>query len=123
MSAAPVQRSALHSWAQWEPDAGLQQLAPRHPVLTRPEDFQRVWHAWRGEEEPPEIDWVSSLAVVYAANGLNDFTLGSLWLDEAGNLTVEFAVTERGPPGFCYLIVVVDRAGVRTVNGVAVLPS
>jgi hypothetical protein len=117
----PVQPTLLHRWQGRVPDDGLRRVALPFRILASSADFLRVWRAWR-PDEPPAIDFGSGLALVFTADGPNTFFLHGLSLDPSGNLRVDVGFTEMYGPGFCFLIVVVTREGVKTVNGEGLSP-
>jgi hypothetical protein len=87
----------------------------RYGVLDNAGDFAKLWKAWR-KDEPPKVDFATQFVLVLAQpeNAKVEFAAA---LDDAGNLALSGSSTERSPNGMTYVIAVIDRAGVKAVNG------
>jgi RNA polymerase sigma factor (sigma-70 family) len=98
-------------------DEPLMKETPAHSYIADEKTWAKLWKAWRGNEELPKVDFDKQLVIVgtvkCAKNGMNLNTK----LDDNGNLEVSVFQTDIAGPGFRYQIVVVDRTGVKTVNG------
>jgi hypothetical protein len=79
--------------------------------------WAKLWKAWRGKEELPKVDFEKQLVLVRAVPGAINMIDLDLKLSEKGELKGDFKATEIGGPGFAYLIVVIDRAGIKSYNG------
>jgi hypothetical protein len=98
-------------------DEPLMKEAPASGYIADEKSWAKLWKAWRGNEELPEVDFDKQLVLIgiakCARNGMNL----RYKLDDKGNLEVSVFQTEIAGPGFNYQIVVVDRTGVKTING------
>jgi hypothetical protein len=94
----------------------LKKLAPEKGYIAGPKAFAALWKAWRTDEKVPEIDFAKKLVVVGLAGGPNEVTLIP-FVDAQGNLTPKMFATLVGGPGFGYALGVVDRDGIKSVQG------
>ena len=83
--------------------------------------WRSLWLAWRGNTEPPEIDFQSSLILVGTVSGPNRARLQA-HSDSSGNIQTVVGGTRIGGPGFGYIFAKIQRAGIKAVNGRAVAP-
>lgn len=75
-----------------------------------------VWKAWGAEGAVPNVDFEKFIVVgVYSVG--SRLNLAGANLDEKGNLTVLGFGTRDIRPGFRYVLGVVPREGIKTVNG------
>ncbi len=81
--------------------------------------WRSLWLAWRGNTEPPEIDFQSALIFVGTVSGPNRARLQA-HADSSGNIQTRVGGTRIGGPGFGYIFAKVRRAGITAVNGKAV---
>jgi hypothetical protein len=91
--------------------------APKNGVISGPEAWTKLWKAWHGDQEAPKVDFDKELILVVAGPGPNRIKVGELKLTEKGDLQLNSTITERGGDGFVAVILKVNRAGVRSVNG------
>jgi hypothetical protein len=94
----------------------LRMLAPADGFVDSSKQFHAIWKAWRTEEKIPAVDFDKKLVLFATAPGPNQVTLMPV-VDAAGNLSAKTIATLVGGPGFGYTIVVIDRDGIKTVNG------
>lgn len=85
------------------------------PCVTDAETFAKLWKAWKVEGDLPKLDFTKNLVVTVT-------TVGSvlnlrLSLDDMGDLKVSGMATRDLRPGFRYVLAVVPKEGVKTVNG------
>jgi hypothetical protein len=95
----------------------LMKETPASGYLANQKAWARLWKAWRGKEELPKIDFSKQLVLVGAAPCAANRIGANFTVDDKGDLRGGFFATEIGGPGFVYLIVVVDRNGIKTWNG------
>ncbi len=93
----------------------LKQLAPESGVVINQTKLSELWKAWSIEGAMPDIDFQTQMVLVDLVPGPNRSFSGPLMLDN-GNLTYRVASTKMGGPGFGYLMMVVPREGIVTVN-------
>jgi hypothetical protein len=111
---------------QWEgrfpakEDEALRAEAPARGYLTNQQAWSKLWRAWRGQEDLPQVEFEKQLVLVGTAECARNRVQAEFSLDDKGDLKGGFLQTLIGGPGFAYLIVVVDRAGVKTYNGKAI---
>jgi hypothetical protein len=83
--------------------------------ITSARGLRAVWKAWKIKGEVPKVDFTRDLVVaVYSAG--SKLNLAGATLDDGGNLTVLGLGTRDIRPGFRYVLGVVSREGVKTVN-------
>jgi hypothetical protein len=91
--------------------------APVGGVIATAEAWERLWRAWRPGEPVPDVDFGREMVLVAAGPGPNHVIVRELRLTDAGDLRFEWAITEMAGPGFVAKMLLVDRRGVKTVNG------
>lgn len=99
-----------------EEKEALRMSAPAKRYISGPKTFAALWRMWRTEEKIPQIDFAQKLVLVETVRGPNEVTLKPT-IDAQGNLAVKATSTLVGGPGFGYAFGVVDRAGIKTVQG------
>jgi hypothetical protein len=89
--------------------------APKEPVITNEKDLKALWDAWKLTDKMPKVDFDKELVVITTTKGsrLNV----NLKRDEKGDLTVVGVATRDLRPGLRYIIQVIEREGIKTVNG------
>jgi len=102
-------------------DEALMKEAPKSGYIANEKAWGVLWKAWRGKEELPKVDFDKELVLVGAAGCAANRIGATFKLDDKGDLNGGFSATEIGGPGFVYMIVVVDRSGVKTFNGKAII--
>lgn len=112
----PVKPKA--SWAAIVRDASLKKHAPKGNLVVDSKSFAKLWKAWKRAGELPKVDFAKDFVFVGVVPGPNR-AFGGGRLSEGGELKVFVAGTKRGGPGFGYVLMQFPRAGVKSVNGVA----
>lgn len=112
---AGVEIKPTQLWGDRLQDESLRKFAPANEVVDDPEAFAKIWNAWRPAEDVPEIDFTRSLVLVATADGPNRMFANIRNAD--GNVTAVYGSTKIGGPGFGYLIAVVPREGIESING------
>ena len=74
-----------------------------------------VWKAWNAQGEVPKVDFDKNLVVAVYSSG-SKLNMAGAKLDDKGNLEVLGLGTRHFGPGFRYVLGVVSRDGVKTVN-------
>jgi hypothetical protein len=87
----------------------------RFGYLDTEEALAKLWKAWR-KDEPPKVDFSKQVVLVltHFENAEVKFT-GDL--EDKGNLKLGVSSTEREANGMTYVIAVVDRADIKSING------
>lgn len=88
------------------------------PVITSAKGLEAVRKAWSHKEEMPKVDFSKEMIVAVYSRG-SRLNLSGVKLDDKGNLTVLGFGTRDLRPGFRFVLGVVSREGVKTVNGTA----
>jgi hypothetical protein len=94
----------------------LKQLAPAAGVVVNPQKLAELWQAWSVDAKLPQVDFQTHMVLVDTVPGPNRSFSGPLKL-ENGDLTYSVASTRMGGPGFGYLMMIVPRKDIKTVNG------
>jgi hypothetical protein len=89
--------------------------APKPEFITSAKEFAAIWKAWKIEGDVPKVDFAKDLVVAIYSVG-SKLDLAGASLDDNGNLTVLGFGTRDIRPGFRYVLGVVSRDGVKTVN-------
>ncbi|MDB5310637.1 MAG: hypothetical protein JWO38_4839 [Gemmataceae bacterium] len=96
-------------------DSAKADAAPASRVITTDKDWVALTMAW-GIKDPPKVDLTKELLVVATTKG--DKLVIQTRLDEKGDLRITALDSDDNPRGgFRYGIKAVDRAGVKTVDG------
>lgn len=112
----PVKPKA--SWAAIVRDAKLKRFAPKGNLIVESKSFAKLWKVWNRTEKLPKVDFSKDFVFVGVVPGPNR-AFGGGRLSDAGELKIFVAGTRRGGPGFGYVLMQFPRAGVKSVNGVA----
>ncbi len=82
--------------------------------------WQKLWSSWRDKQSVPTVDFSKQFVIVITYGGPNKISLVNCSLDDKGNLSVLANSTLIGGKGFCYLLAVIPRDHIRTVEGMPV---
>lgn len=77
--------------------------------------LEDVWKAWKIEGDVPKVDFAKDIVVAVYSVG-SKLNMAGANLDDNGDLTVLGFGTRDLRPGFRYVLGVVSREGVKTVN-------
>lgn len=116
LQAGPVKGKPIKPLKQWSglvDDLSLLKVAPE--VILSAQELENLWTAWQVPSPKPEVDFAKELVLVVTARG-SRLRFGAT-LDGQGNLQVGGLATRDLHPGFRYVIAVVSRDGVKTING------
>jgi hypothetical protein len=89
--------------------------APKPEAITSAKGLKAVWKAWKVEGDVPTVDFTKDMVVAVYSVG-SKLNLAGANLDDNGNLTVLGFGTRDIRPGFRYVLGVVSREDVKTVN-------
>ena len=84
-------------------------------AITSAKGLEAVWKAWKVEGDVPKVDFTKDIVVAAYSVG-SKLKLAGANLDEKGNLDLLGFGTSDIRPGFRYVLGVVSREGVKTVN-------
>lgn len=104
-------------------DASLISQRPNDGMIRDSKALKKLWTAWRPDEKLPEIDFGAQLVLVETAPGPNTVLTGDLILDVEGNLTFAVGSTRMAGPGFGYLVLVIPKQDIISINGNPIAPS
>lgn len=100
-------------WSGSVNDISLRKDAPE--VILSSKEFEDLWLAWKLPGLVPEVDFSSNLVVVQTTEG-SRLRL-AVTQDTKGNVKALGLATMDLHPGFRYVIAILSRNGVKTVNG------
>ena len=98
-------------------DDALKAICPPDGLITSTVSWRKLWAAWRPQQPLPDVDFQKHLVLVETVSGPNNMFVNQLNLKNNGDLKYDVASTRIAGPGFAYLILIVPKAGIRTVNG------
>lgn len=116
LTARDDSEKTTREWSGTIRDESLRELAPKTGFINDAKTFEKTWTAWRPDEKLPDIDFDKQFVLVGTVNGPNRVIMKPA-LNETGDLKFLAAGTRIGGPGFGYKLIVVDRKGVKRVNG------
>jgi hypothetical protein len=100
-------------WSGSVDDLSLKKAAPEFILSAK--ELEKLWQTWKVTGPVPQVDFAKNLVVVSTTQGSRLRFAANL--DKKGNLQVVGLATRDLRPGFRYVIAVVSREGVKTVNG------
>jgi hypothetical protein len=108
----------LKEWRGDNPNEGLAKDSPK--FITNAKDLEKLWKAWDIKEKVAEIDFSKEILLVETTRG-SRLNLKAT-LDEKGDLQPLGLATRDLRPGFRYVMITVNKAGVKTIAGKAITP-
>jgi hypothetical protein len=108
----------LKEWRGDNPNEGLAKDSPK--FITNAKDLEKLWKAWDIKEKVPEIDFAKEILLVETTRG-SRLNLKAT-LDEKRDLQPLGLATRDLRPGFRYVMITVNKAGVKTIAGKAITP-
>ena len=108
----------LKEWRGDNPNEGLAKDSPK--FITNAKDLEKLWKAWDIKEKLPEIDFSKEILLVETTRG-SRLNLKAT-LDEKGDLQSLGLATRDLRPGFRYVMITVNKAGIKTIAGKAITP-
>jgi len=108
----------LKEWRGDNPNEGLAKDSPK--FITNAKDLEKLWKAWDIKEKLPEIDFAKEILLVETTRG-SRLNLKAT-LDEKGDLQSLGLATRDLRPGFRYVMITVNKAGIKTIAGKAITP-
>jgi len=89
--------------------------AKQPECITTAKGLEVVWKAWKANGDVPKVDFTKNIVVAVYSLG-SSLEIESVRLDDKGNLEVVGVGTDDSPPGFRYVLGVVSKVGVKTIN-------
>ncbi|MBY0327497.1 MAG: hypothetical protein K2Q30_11305 [Gemmataceae bacterium] len=108
----------LKEWRGDNPNEGLAKDSPK--FITNAKDLEKLWKAWDIKEKLAEIDFAKEILLVETTRG-SRLNLKAT-LDEKGDLQSLGLATRDLRPGFRYVMITVNKAGIKTIAGKAITP-
>ncbi|MBJ7304302.1 MAG: hypothetical protein JHD09_09650 [Gemmataceae bacterium] len=108
----------LKEWRGDNPNEGLTKDSPK--FITNAKDLEKLWKAWDIKEKVAEIDFSKEILLVETTRG-SRLNLKAT-LDEKGDLQSLGLATRDLRPGFRYVMITVNKAGIKTIAGKAITP-
>lgn len=103
----------VKQWSGSVDDLSLMKMSPE--FILSAQEFEKLWQAWKVAGPVPQVDFAKNLVLVSTTQG-SILRFGAI-LDNKGNLQIVGMATKDLRPGFRYVIALVSREGVKTVNG------
>lgn len=108
------------SWSGKIADDGAAKLAPKIGFLINQKAFEELWTGWKLKDKAPKIDFEKQIVVVTLALGGPNVPRASFTLNDKGDVKVLALSTQIGGPGFGYSLDVLNREGIKTIQGKAI---
>lgn len=116
LEGAPAERQPVTPVREWSgsiDDPTIVNAAPE--IILSAKEFEALWLAWKLPGPVPEVDFSLNLVAVQATQG-SRLRLSAV-LEDNGNLMVMGLATRDLHPGYRYVIGVLSRKDVKTING------
>lgn len=101
----------------------LQQKRPKNGVISNQKDWESLWKTWRPNRALEPVDFATQMVIVETTNGPNTLLPGGLFLSSRGDLKFELSKSRKTGDGFGYLLMVVTKKGIVSVNGRRILAT
>ena len=106
----------LKEWRGDNPNEVLSKDAPK--FVANSKDLEKLWKAWDIMEKIPEVDFAKEIILIATTRG-SRLNLKAT-LDEKGDLQLLGIATRDLRPGFRYVIISVNKTGIKTIEGKAI---
>lgn len=114
-SEAAAQKKKVEIGKKWSGSVEDEKLK-QPECITSAKGLEAAWKAWKVAGEMPKVDFTKDMIVAVYSVGSN-LNMAGADLDDKGNLNVLGFGTRDIRPGFRYVLGVVSKEGVKTVNG------
>lgn len=111
---ALAQRKKVEITKKWSGSVE-DEKAMKPECITTAKTLEAVWKAWKIDGDVPAVDFTKDIVVAVYSVG-SKLKMAGANLDDKGDLTVIGFGTRDIRPGFRYVLGVVSREGVKTVN-------
>jgi hypothetical protein len=115
VSDVAAQKKKLEVSKKWDGTVE-DEKAMKPDVIVSAKGFEAVWKAWKIGGEVPKVDFDKNVVVAVYSVG-SKLNLAGVNLNEKGNLEALGFGTRDIQPGFRFVLGVVSKDGVKTVNG------
>jgi hypothetical protein len=102
-------------WSGSVADEGLKKEVPENDCITNANKFAKLWKAWKIGEKMPKVDFKKEMVILAVTSG-SSLDL-SVRLSAKGDRQILGMATSDIRPGFRYVVGVVSRDGVKTIEG------
>ena len=116
LQAAPPTKKFVKPLKEWSgsvDDLALMKTVPEFVLTT--DEMEKLWQSWKVPGPVPQVDFSKELVLVSTSQRSSLRLAASL--DKMGNLVVMGLASRDLRPGFRYVIALVSREGVKTING------
>jgi len=113
-SDAYAQKKKVEVTKKWDGSVD-DEKAMKPDAITTAKGLEAVWKAWKAVGDVPKVDFTKDIVVAVYSVG-SKLNMAGANLDDKGNLDVLGFGTRDIRPGFRYVLGVVSREGVKTVN-------
>jgi len=111
---APAQAKMVEVMKTWTGSVDDDKADKPECIITA-KKLEEVWKTWKVAGEVPKIDFTKDMVVAVYSSG-SKLSIASARLDDKGNLEVLGLGTRDFRPGFRYVLAVVSKEGVKTIN-------
>ena len=111
---AAAQKKKVEVTKKWSGSVEDEKLM-KPDCITSAKGLEAVWKAWKIDGDVPKVDFAKDIVVAVYSPG-SKLNIAGANLDDKGNLEVLGFGTRDLRPGFRYVLGVVSRDGVKTVN-------
>jgi hypothetical protein len=105
----------VEKWNGSVVDEKLLKDAPEYGVIHDAKTFEKVWTSWKIGEKMPKLDFDKVIVVFTTTTGSK--ISAKPMLDDKGDLKFVGVATKDLGTGFRYDMQVVEKEGVKTING------
>ncbi len=121
MNANAQERKPLETLKEWRGSNPNEALAKDGPKsISNAKELEKLWKAWDIKEKLPEIDFSKEIILIETTRG-SRLNLKAI-LDEKGDLQPLGIATRDFGPGFRYVIISINKAGIKTIQGKPITP-
>lgn len=119
LNANAQDRKPLETLKEWRGDNPNEELSKDAPkFVANSKDLEKLWKAWDIKEKITEIDFAKEILLVETTRG-SRLNLKAT-LDEKGDLQLLGIATRDLRAGFRYVIISVNKTGIKTIEGKAI---
>jgi hypothetical protein len=115
--AAPAGKKEVKPSKQWAGSVDdAEKLKDVPGAITDAKTLDKLWQSWKLPGKAPEVDFTKDMVVTSTTVGSRLINV-TAYLDDKGDMQVFGIATMDLVPGFRYVVLVVSREGVKSVNG------
>ncbi len=114
ISSALAEKKKLEITKKWNGSVANEK-AKKPDAIVSQKGLEAVWKEWKIDEDVPKVDFTKDIVVAVYSSG-SKLNMSAANLDDKGDLTVVGFGTRDLRPGFRYVLGVVSKEGIKTVN-------